>query len=250
MPNTERPLRVYEDLANWYDRIGQAKLRDWFLVLAADEAFTRGHAADAERLRSRLLKTNPHHLLKPFASFKEALQSPDVQGYITDLRRTYPPEAAANLLTTQRQAAADREARGGSARPAGDTSHLPEEPAGFGFQSDLGGAKVKPNASAPRPSSAARVAREPEKSATPGPRVPAQPRPGQTGSPVRSPAPVPLARTPAAPPRRVPPSEPMEDGPTGTWVSNGLFVLLLLGSLALAAYTFVGPFLPRGWLPL
>jgi hypothetical protein len=242
MPNTERPLRVYEDLANWYDRIGQAKLRDWFLVLAADEAYTRGHPADAERLRGRLLKTNPHHLLKPFASFKEALQSPDVQGYIADLRRTYPPEAAANLLITQRQAAADREARGqgGAAQPAGNSQPVSEEADGFGFQPDLGVAKPGPGTSAPRPAGAPRP---PQPQKAPPARGHAQPRPAQPG-----PVPIPLARTPAVPPRRSPISEPLEDGATGAWVSKGLFVLLLLGSLALAAYTFVGPFLPPGWL--
>ena len=36
-----RSLQVYEELATWYDRQGQAKLRDWFLVLAADLALTR-----------------------------------------------------------------------------------------------------------------------------------------------------------------------------------------------------------------
>src|SRR5437588_10661186 len=112
MPNSERPTRVYEDLADWYDRTGQAKLRDCFLVLAADEALARGRPADAERLRNRLLQTNPHHLLKPFPSFAEALESPDVQSYVADLRRTYPPEAAATLLATQRQTAAEREAQG------------------------------------------------------------------------------------------------------------------------------------------
>src|SRR5437660_11584317 len=92
---------VYERLAEWYDREGQPKLRDWFLVLAADAAHSAGQPAEAERLRGRLLQRNPHHLLKPFASFAEALRSPDVQGYVADLRRTYPPAAAEQLLKSQ-----------------------------------------------------------------------------------------------------------------------------------------------------
>src|SRR5262249_13715278 len=78
MANAAQPVRVYEELADWYDRQGQAKLRDWFLVLAADAALAGGRVDEAERLRGQLLYLNPHHLLKPFASFAEALKSPDV----------------------------------------------------------------------------------------------------------------------------------------------------------------------------
>src|SRR6516225_8871275 len=103
MPENKSPAGVYEDLAQWYDRTGQPKQRDYFLVLAADEALAQGRPEDAERLRHRLLQNNPHHLLKPYASFQEALKAPDVQAYVADLRRTYPPDAAATLLATQRQ---------------------------------------------------------------------------------------------------------------------------------------------------
>jgi hypothetical protein len=75
-----RSLQVYEELATWYDRQGQAKLRDWFLVLAADLALTLGQRDLAERFRQRLLHANPHHLLRPFATFAEALQAADVKG--------------------------------------------------------------------------------------------------------------------------------------------------------------------------
>jgi hypothetical protein len=87
-------MHIYEDLAQVYERQGQPKLRDWFLVLAADVAATAGWSDEAERLRLRLLSYNPHHLLKPFATFAEALKSPDIQSYIGDLRRTYPPDTA------------------------------------------------------------------------------------------------------------------------------------------------------------
>jgi hypothetical protein len=260
MPNTERPLRVYEDLANWYDRTGQAKLRDWFLVLAADDAFARGQVKDAERLRSRLLQTNPHHLLKPFASFKEALQSPDVQGYIADLRRTYPPEAAANLLATQRQAAAERETHGHAspARPAGvsppSTELFPsatEDPYVVRMQPTGDDAKAKVNPAPPRPAAAPRPPLHPQQGTGPTARVPAQPRPrgAQRGpSPSRGPGPIPLSLPPNAAPRSSPPAERLEERTTGAWVSSGLFMLLLLGTLALVVYTFIGPFLPPGWL--
>src|SRR5262245_61857021 len=104
MASADQTLRLYEDLAHWYERQGQAKQRDWFLVLAADAALSAGRMDEAERLRGRLLQANPHHLLRPFDSFAEALKSPDVRGYVTDLRRLYPPETAQQLLQERCQA--------------------------------------------------------------------------------------------------------------------------------------------------
>ena len=63
----ENLLRVYRELADWYERQRQPQMRDRFLVLAADAAQTAGRADEAERLRLRLLKVNPHHMLKPYA---------------------------------------------------------------------------------------------------------------------------------------------------------------------------------------
>src|SRR5438309_138093 len=104
MRNSEQTLLVYEDLAHWFDRQGQPKMRDWFLVLAADTALTAGQPDKAERLRGRLLHANPHHLLKPYDSFADALQATHVQDYVAELRRKYPPDAAQQLLKEQRRA--------------------------------------------------------------------------------------------------------------------------------------------------
>jgi len=240
MLNNERPASVYEDLADWYDRTGQAKLRDWFLVLAADEALANGCRQDAERLRSRLLTTNPHHLLKPYASFAEALQSPDVQGYVADLRRTYPPEAAAALLATHRQTAADRGTHGHppplkAAGPSPPSTELfpsaTAEPKAFRVQPPAEEPKAKPNPTAPRPSA-------------PGPPRPRMPQP----APVRGPIPGPLPRSAIEAARGARSRENVEDGATGAWVSSALYFLLLLASIALALHTFAEPFLPAGWL--
>src|SRR5262249_9597661 len=76
--------------------------RDVFLVLAADAALAAGQRDQAERLRQRLLALNPHHLLKPFATLAQALQSPDIQEFVADLRRQCPPEAAAHKLEARR----------------------------------------------------------------------------------------------------------------------------------------------------
>jgi hypothetical protein len=105
--------RVYQDLADWYERQSQAQMRDRFLLLAADAVLSAGQPEVAERLRLRLLEHSPHHMLKPFASFAEAMHSPDVQGYINDLRQTYPLETAEELLRSFQ----------GSTAPTSDRSH-------------------------------------------------------------------------------------------------------------------------------
>ena len=96
--DTLATLQVYRELADWYERQGQPAMRDRFLILAAETAFSAGKPDEAERLRQRLLQGNPHHMLKPFSSFSQALQSTNVQIYIHDLQVNYPPATAENLL--------------------------------------------------------------------------------------------------------------------------------------------------------
>src|SRR5262249_9490462 len=119
MPSTDQTVRVYQDLADWYDRQGQPQMRDRFLGLAADAALAAGRADEAERPRARLLQFNPHHLLKPYNSLAEALKAPDVQSYVADLRRSYPRESAEHLLKTARKQADDRGGGETAAPPAG-----------------------------------------------------------------------------------------------------------------------------------
>ena len=78
MTNTQaNSLAVYKELADHYERQKQPAMRDRFLVLAADAAWKAGQHEEAEQLRQRLLQANPHHLLKPYSSFAQALQAPD-----------------------------------------------------------------------------------------------------------------------------------------------------------------------------
>src|SRR5438552_1938418 len=91
-------VQVYEELADWHEHHGQPQKRDRFLLLAADAALSEGQANEAERLRGRLLQVNPHHLLRPYRSLTEALLSPDVRNYVSDLRQTHKPEDAERLL--------------------------------------------------------------------------------------------------------------------------------------------------------
>jgi hypothetical protein len=100
MKMLEPPLpRLYEDLANHFAHQGESRQRDQCLVLAADAALTAGLPAEAELLRKRLLLTNPHHLLRPYASMTEAMESADVRDFVIDLRKQWPPETVAKLLS-------------------------------------------------------------------------------------------------------------------------------------------------------
>src|SRR5262245_36232472 len=202
MPTAAHTVRIYAELADCYERQGQAKLRDWFLVLAADAALAAGRLEEAEHYRGRLLEINPHHLLRPFASLEEGLKSPDVQGYIADLRRAYPPDTAEQLLQLQRDAAPPEAQALGTFRsvsapaargPVPERPRDEPEPLAFRMQSDLE-ATVPPE---PRPQ--ARKVPEPAppalapRSAAAPPRpapAPAKPKPVKA----RQPAPVSAAR--------------------------------------------------------
>jgi hypothetical protein len=98
---------VFCELADWYDQRGDRCLRDRFLVLAMDAACRAGENAEAEKLRQWLFQVNPHHMLRPFASFAEAAQTPDVRTYLHELRTTYPNDVAQVLLRSLRANATD-----------------------------------------------------------------------------------------------------------------------------------------------
>lgn len=102
-PDLEPTLRTYEELADVFDRQDDARQRDSFLALAADAALGQGRGDLAERFRLRLLTLSPHHLLRPYESFQEAAQVPDIQVYLADLKEQFPPEVAEALLREQRE---------------------------------------------------------------------------------------------------------------------------------------------------
>jgi hypothetical protein len=247
MPSAEQTVRVYEDLAHWYDRQGQAKLRDWFLVLAADAALTSVGPDEAERLRSHLLQVNPHHLLRPFASFADALRSADVQGYVADLRRTYPPETAAQMLAQRRGegGAAQREepTRSFTAAATTEPQEIAEEPEVQVYRMQAP-AEEPPAEPLPRQAPPPRPAPRPSPplSSAPAPK-PTLPRP----TPV-PPAPRPVAAQPSPwatlPTRPALKDEPEGGGDATRWVPTLLFALLLLGSLGLLGYLVARPFVP------
>jgi hypothetical protein len=196
-------LDVYRQLAEWHESRGQASMRDRFLVLAADSAMHAGLAEEAEMLRQRLLQANPHHLLKPYRSFAEALQIPDVQVYVQDLRINYPLEVAEDLLHSLR-ASAETEAGQEPTEPQGPINNdttlpldLPVGPASRRSAEHPGeGLKVYPlrETEAPQP--------PPKKTAPPSRPTPAK---------IPAPRPAPVAHAPGSP--KAPAARPAAPGP-------------------------------------
>ena len=237
MSSPDHAMKTYRELAEDYGRQGQAQMRDRFLVLAADAALAAGRENEAEGLRSRLLKHNPHHLLKPYASFAEAMRAADVQNYVGGLRRSHPQDKAEILLeglrrdakfgtgTRKQPSAAEEEVK---VSRVNDRTERPKDPS--------------PLANPPSPSNPPSAA---------SPVLPEQPPPALT--PVRVPATpetVPLRRElypNLSELRRADPQTEERQLNAGAWVSTSLFFVLLVMGIALGVYTSLRPFLPQGW---
>jgi hypothetical protein len=255
MASTGESVRVYRELAEIYGRQGQAQMRDRFLVLAADAALTAGHPEEAEQIRGLLLKQNPDHLLKPYASFAEALKSNDVRNYVTALRRSHPYERAEHLLESLGKDAGQRPLERTQTQPVPRITPESREPKAP--PEDLKVFRVQEPEEAPRPvpppSPPTRAKPQPTASTSPARPSPKEEpvRPAATTRPTTAPDIFPLRREPNVPvtePSAPRSAEESEHG-SSVWVSTGLFVLLLLLALALGGYTLARPFLPAGWLP-
>jgi hypothetical protein len=257
--DTLAALQVYRELADWYERQGQPAMRDRFLMLAAEAAFSAGKPDEAERLRQRLLQGNPHHMLKPFSSFSQALQSTNIQIYLHDLQVNYPPETSGDLLQKLRGGASEPRMVPQTA-PLIEVRDEPTLPLGGSMES----LKVYPLREEPETMAssgpamkAANLDRpEPRKqpAAPPAGNPPVRSSPLNTPAPAahpvlpRQPAPARAARPPAAPPRAAAlPPEPAS--PAGAGLSLLLFGMTVTAGIALALYTLARPFLPAEWLP-
>jgi hypothetical protein len=239
-------LRVYKELADWYERQGHAAMRDRFLVLAAEAAFSSGNPDEAERLRQRLLQGNPHHMLKPFSSFAQAMQSTNIQIYIHDLQANYPPQTAEELLhdlrsgTTPAPPAADeRDALIGTGPGINPVIEIREEPT-----LPLGSAKaleVFPLRDEPKPAARSSPPVKPAQPNRPAPRKTAEP---PAANPPRRPRPQSMPPRSTAPASPQPPLSP-ETAPAGIWLTFILFGMTVTAGIALALYTLARPFLPR-----
>jgi hypothetical protein len=250
---------TYLKLSEWFNRKGQSQQRDRFLVLAADSAQAAGKPEDAEKLRLRLLKHNPHHLLRPYASFAQAMSSADVQSYVNDLRNSYPPQKATEMLAGA--------AQGSGAPAAPQPKPLPPTQPVVDLDAEIANRAAKEplkvyrareeGAAVPKTSTHGHGERT---SRTAMPPTPArnQASPATPSRPVTSARPIAPARavmSPAvyslAPERRPQPvaSKQPRDGEAGAdsagggWVGTSLFVLVLGAGVALSAYALVGPIL-------
>jgi hypothetical protein len=222
MRNPETMLRVYEELANRFTRQHEPRFRDHCLVLAADAALAAGRAEEAERLRQRLLEANPHHLLRPYASMAEAVQAPDVQEYVADLRRQWPPEFVQKLYL------------GGPNQPPADEPIPVAAPAVPRKPETVVPRQTEPvpkdNAAPPRPAPAPVRAVEPALPPRQPPVVVPLMRPAPVVRPYDVPEPPVMAAAPAA-------------EPVGRWLATMLLVLGVAGGLGLFFIAFVWPLL-------
>jgi hypothetical protein len=221
MAASDKSARIYEELAEIHGRQQELRQRDVFLVLAADAALASGQRDQAERLRQRLLTLNPHHLLKPFTSLGQALQSPDIQEFVADLRRQCPPESAAQIL----------EARRNGVPPTGlaPVVKSPEPELKVYRLQEAAEVPAVPaeNHSAPTP-------------AAPSAPPPARPRPAVPVRPRATESPYAKDLFDAVSAKRKGPK--LEDSDAGAWIAMVLFILVLIGAVALAGYTLLVPF--------
>ena len=259
METSENLLRVYRDLADWYERQHQPQMRDRFLVLAADAALAAGRPDEAEHLRLRLLKVNPHHMLKPYASFAEALKASDVLTYVKDLRTNYPADVAEDLLRTLQGDEAQRPTGLPATAPLVDIGGPLGEPPGPADEGEtffpLKPEEDRPRTAAPGPPNAPRPRAPgpagplPQTIPLQGPNPPRRPPVAPTRPLPAQPAP---ARRPVPPPPDARPAAPRptdEPAAGGAWFAALLFILVVAAGLALAGFVLLRPYLPPGWLP-
>jgi hypothetical protein len=233
---SEQTICNYERLAEAYDRQGQSQMRDRFLVLAADAALAAGRTSEAEAYRTRLLQSNPHHLLKPYASLVEAMKNPDVQNYVTALRRSHPPEKSGQLLDTVRR-------EGSESGEAASSSREPNKPSVFRLRDIEDGPGSGTNRLRPTPSPGSPLKGNASRP-LPAPGGRSIPAPNHTGL---TPDIYPLRRDPNL--DVVTPGGEERENRGSVWVCTGLFVIGLIASLVLGACAFLRPFLPGPWLP-
>jgi hypothetical protein len=219
MESQDTMPQVYKELADWYDRRAELSMRDRFLVLAMDAAHRAGHRAETEKLRHRLLQVSPHHMLRPFASFEEALQAPDVQTYLRDLRMNYPSEVAQVLLRSLRSNANRQATESPAAAPDINATLDP-------FKA-FPAPKIEPNGKFPpflEPAAPIPLRVEPAPArpvAKAGKRTQSSQEPWQPKGATRKP--------PAS----------------GGWLGIVLFVVLFFAGIAVAGYVAARPFVPE-----
>src|SRR5262249_15878947 len=97
---TTQPAASYHQLAERYDRRGDAPMRDRCLTLAAEAASSAGPGEGGERGRKKWGTKTPQQVLASCATFEEAARAGHVQAYLRELRKSHPPDKARELLET------------------------------------------------------------------------------------------------------------------------------------------------------
>jgi hypothetical protein len=218
-------LRVYRELADWYERHSEGARRDRFLVLAMDAAQHAGQPEEAEKLRRHLLHLSPHHLLRPFASFAEARQATDVKEYLRELRVKYPSDVAQELLKSLRSGGKSPPSAIGPAHPSTHPNGSASEPLKVFNESET----AVPEIGGHRPFPIARSAPVPVR-----PEVDQARAPAQRGD-----------RGPADPVRGLRAREETSSPtPRGSWLGFVLFVVLFLAGLVVCGFVLARPFVP------
>jgi hypothetical protein len=241
---------LFLDLADIYELRDEPKMRDRFFILAADAAFAAGQAQEAERLLQRLLQFSPHHMLKGYRTFAEAVRAEPVRVYLADLKQNYPHDVAQTLLESLRGRTVPVETMKATLPPTTVPQKLEPPP-------DL----LDPDRTAILPPQRLPTPARPAKSEDPPTERLSIPRPPSSGtrppsSAARAPVPPPstprarpapaalsVPRTkprPLAPPRRRRNLEPNGGG----WLAMLLFIVVFIAGLALLGYGLVRPFLP------
>lgn len=103
MPDPDRALSAYLQLAAISHLRSQALPRDRFLVLAGAAACLSGCLHVAGRCQRLIVAHNPQHLLSHFESFPAAYATEDFQSLHKQLLRFCSYELAEHLLEQQRE---------------------------------------------------------------------------------------------------------------------------------------------------
>jgi cell division septation protein DedD len=250
---------LYQELADRYESLQQPSMRDRFLLLAADAAFANGQIELAERLRTRLLRHNPDHLLRPYRSFAEARQSADVQTYLRDLRLNYPVDRAREILESMNES---DESESVVLRP-----FAPANPSELPAAVPMNTSPTRRESLVPQTAPLLDI-NTPSAHPSWGPATPiplasdtapstrprAQPIPLQAPADTSQPASRKRPATSSIPVvvSQYPTTEPIHPPhatQTGAWFAVLLAGLVGMAGLLLAAYVFTRPFLPADWLP-
>lgn len=233
MATPQDSIRLYRQLAEEHHRQNHPQDRDRFLLLAADAALTAGQADEAERLRKSLLAQNPHHLLRPYATLGEALESQDIKAYVEQLRRSYPHDRAELMLKGLQKP-------GSKGTEASDDMAAPLDARTKVTKPMLKPVSSKPAILATPTKRETQPAPKPPKPLTPPPPLP------RASTFKMLPEPKVRAQTPPPVDARATTTSADDDAElsAGNWVGSVLFLLGLVAFVAVMAWAVAKPFLP------